>query len=59
MPHFPNSLKADESVVKAALSLPWSNGQLEGQINRSKTLKRQMYARASFQLLRQRFLLAT
>lgn len=58
MRRFASSLKADEAAVKAALSLPWSNGQLEGQINRLKTLKRQMYGRASFHLLRQRFLLA-
>lgn len=55
---FGTSLRADKAAVTAALSLPWSNGQLEGQINRLKTLKRQMYGRASFRLLRQRFLLA-
>ena len=36
---FANSLKADEAAVKAALSLLWSNGQLDGQINRLKTAK--------------------
>ncbi len=34
----------------------WSNGQCEGQINRAKLLKRQMYGRANFDLLRQRIL---
>jgi transposase len=44
--------KADEAAVKAALSLKWSNGQVEGQVNRLKTLKRQMYGRGSFELPR-------
>jgi transposase len=51
-------LKQDEAAVKAALSLDWSNGQTEGQINRLKTLKRQMYGRAGFDLLRRRCLQA-
>lgn len=55
---FAEGLRGDEDAVKAALSLPWSNGQLEGQINRLKTLKRQMYGRASFDLPRRRFLAA-
>jgi transposase len=46
----------DESAVRAALSLEWSQGQTEGQVNRLKTLKRQMYGRAAFPLLRQRLL---
>ncbi len=44
--------------MRAALTLPWSNGQAEGQINRLKLLKRQNYGRASFNLLRQRVLVA-
>jgi transposase len=32
--------------------MPWSNGQTEGQVNRLKFLKRQMYGRANFDLLR-------
>jgi transposase len=55
---FAEGLKQDEAAVKAALSLEWSNGQVEGQINRLKTLKRQMYGRAGFPLLRSRFLQA-
>jgi hypothetical protein len=35
---------------------PWSNGQVEGQVNRLKLIKRQMYGRANFDLLRQRVL---
>ena len=55
---FANGLRGDEAAVRPALSLGWSNGQLEGQVNRLKTLKRQMYGRAKFDLLRERFLLA-
>jgi transposase len=55
---FAEGLKQDEAAVKAALSREWSNGQVEGQINRLKLLKRQMYGRARFNLLRRRFLQA-
>jgi transposase len=44
--------------VRAALTLPWSSGQAEGQINRLKQLKRAMYGRASLDLLRRRLILA-
>ena len=50
---------ADDDAVKAALTLPWSTGPVEGQINRLKMLKRQMYGRAPMALLRQRVLLPT
>jgi transposase len=50
------SLKRDAAAVKAALMQPWSNGQTEGQVNKLKMLKRQMYGRASIALLRQRLL---
>ena len=43
-------------AVHAALSLPWSNGRVEGHINRLKCLKRQMYGRAKLDLLQQRLL---
>jgi len=43
--------------VRAA-TLAWSNGPAEGQINRLQTIKRQMYGRASLELLGRRFLLA-
>jgi hypothetical protein len=42
----------------AVLSLPWSTSPVEGQINRLKTIKRQMYGRAGFDLLRRRILAA-
>ncbi len=44
------------SAVRAALTEEWSNGQVEGQINRLKMLKRQSYGRAGFELLRARVL---
>jgi transposase len=52
-------LRRDEAAVTAGLTLPWSSGPVEGHVNRIKTLKRQMYGRASFPLLRQRILLRT
>jgi transposase len=48
----------DEAAVRAALSLEWSDGQVEGRVNRPKLLRRQMYGRAGFDLLRRRFLQA-
>jgi transposase len=55
---FASGLQEDEDAVRAALRYDWSNGPVEGQVNRLKTLKRQMYGRAGFDLLRRRFLLA-
>lgn len=49
-------LTKDLSAVTAAVDTEWSSGQVEGQINRLKTLKRQMYGRAGFSLLRARVL---
>ncbi|HEX4205774.1 MAG TPA: ISL3 family transposase [Ktedonobacteraceae bacterium] len=53
---FANGLKKDYDAVKAGLTLEWSNGQVEGQVHRLKLLKRQMYGRGSFQILRKRVL---
>ena len=65
---FRDALRADQSAplrrwiekaisaVAAAVDMPWSNGQVEGQINRLKMIKRQMYGRAGFELLRARVL---
>ena len=55
---FSDGLSRDYAAVRAALIEPWSSGQAEGQINRLKTLKRQMYGRAGFDLLRKRVLCA-
>lgn len=54
---FAAGIRRDYAAVRAALSLLWSNGQVEGQVNRLKFLKRQMYGRAKFDLLRMRVLL--
>jgi len=47
-------LERELSAVQAALTEPWSTGQVEGQITRLKLLKRQMYGRANLDLLRLR-----
>lgn len=56
---FALGIRQDVAAVKAALHYKWSNGQTEGQINRLKLLKRQMFGRANFDLLRARVLHAT
>ena len=53
---FARRLRRDQDAVAAALQLPWSNGMVEGQIHRLKLIKRQMYGRAGFDLLRLRVL---
>jgi transposase len=53
---FARTLRQDWSAVVEAVKQPWSQGQVEGQINRLKLVKRQMYGRANFDLLRQRVL---
>ena len=58
MSSFATGLRQDEAAVRAALQLPWSNGQTEGQITRLKLIKRQMYGRAKHDLLRARVLQA-
>src|SRR5215213_6269001 len=55
---FAAGLEQDGAAIQAALTTPWSSGQTEGQITRLKLIKRQMYGRASFDLLRRRVLLA-
>lgn len=49
-------LRQDEAAVRATVAEPWSNGPVEGQVNRLKPIKRSMYGRAGFDLLRQRVL---
>jgi len=49
-------IRRDYLAVHAAFSSPHSNGQVEGQVNRLKLQKRQMYGRAQFDLLRQKVL---
>jgi transposase len=53
---FASGIKQDFDAVKNALSFEWSNGQLEGQINRLQLIKLKMYGRAKFDLLRKKVL---
>jgi transposase len=53
---FGRGIEQDKAAVSAALSLPYSNGVVEGHVNRLKLIKRMMYGRAEFPLLRQRVL---
>ena len=56
MQRFARTLRQDIDAVTNALTEPWSNGQVEGQINRLKMLKRAMFGRAGTELLRARML---
>jgi len=51
---FAEGIRRDQAAVLAAVTQRWSNGPVEGHINRLKTVKRQMYGRAGFVLLRAR-----
>ena len=53
---FAQGIRRDYAAVRAAFSSPWSNGQVEAQVNCLKLQKRQMYGRAHFDLLRLRVL---
>ena len=55
---FTTGLKQDHTAVVNGLTLPHSSGAVEGNVNRIKMIKRQMYGRASFDLLRKRVILA-
>jgi len=50
-------LRRDLDAVIAGLTMAWNSGPVEGAVNRIKTIKRSMYGRASFSLLRKRILL--
>jgi transposase len=56
---FANGIRRDYQAVRNALTLEWSSGRVEGLNTRTKLLKRQMYGRASFPLLRKRILLTS
>ena len=56
---FARGLRDDWEAVVAGLSLKWSNGPVEGAVNRIKMIKRQMFGRANFDLLRRRVLPVT
>jgi transposase len=54
--NFARGIEKEWPSMKAAVELPWSNGRAEGHVNRIKLIKRQMYGRANFDLLRIRVL---
>lgn len=56
MKNFVFRLTKDEESVKGAITTEWSNGQVEGQVNRLKLIKRQMYGRAGFEVLKAKVL---
>ena len=53
---FANGVIKDKAAVSAAMTLPWSNGQTEGQITKLKLVKRQMYGREKLDLLQARLI---
>jgi transposase len=53
---FVAGVERDKAAVVAGLTLPYSNRQTQGQVNKLKSLKRQMYGRATFEVLRKRVL---
>jgi transposase len=55
---FAKGIRDDDEAVNAGVTLPWSQGPVEGQMNRVKRLTRQLCGRAKRDLLQQRFLLA-
>ena len=54
---FAKSIERDRACVAAAMREPWSQGCVEGNVNRLKVIKRQMYGRGKFDLLRRRVLM--
>lgn len=54
---FVKGLKLDMDAVRNAIAYPWSNGFVEGNVNRLKTKKREMYGRAGFELLKRKVVL--
>jgi len=53
---FVTGVQQDKDAVLAGLTLPWSNGPLEGNVNRLKLIKRSMYGQADLNLLKLRVL---
>jgi transposase len=54
---FASGIRRDQQAVTAGLALPYSSAAMEGNVNKIKMIKRQMYGRASFPLLRKRVIL--
>jgi len=55
---FAGGLLRDITAVENGINMRWSNGAVEGPVNRLKSIKRQMYGRASFELLRKKVILS-
>jgi len=55
---FTRGLLRDIEAVENGINMPWSNGMVEGHVNRIKSIKRHMYWRASFELLRKKVILS-
>jgi transposase len=53
---FATGIATERAAVHAAITQPWSNGQVEAQITKLKLVKRQMYGRANLDLLQARLL---
>ena len=53
---FAGGVAKDKAAIVAGITLPWSNGQTEGQITRLKMVKRQMYGRGKLDLLQARLI---
>jgi transposase len=58
MKTFARGLSRDMKAVENAINMSWSNGAVEGHVNRIKSIKGQMYGRASFELLRKKVILS-
>jgi hypothetical protein len=56
---FTAGIRQDHAAARNGLTLPWNSGRVEGLNTRTKLLKRQMYGRATFPLLRKRILLTS
>ena len=54
---FASGIRRDQEAVAAGLALPYSSAAMEGNVNKIKMIKRQMYGRAAFPLLRKRVIL--
>ena len=55
---FINGINHDLETIKNTIKYPWSNGVVEGHVNRLKNKKREMYGRAGFELLRRKVVLS-
>jgi hypothetical protein len=55
---FANGLKRDLQAVENGITMTWSHGTIEGHVNRIKSIKRGMYGRAGFELLRRKVILS-